>query len=277
MALTMRPLANALGIEITGIDLSRPVAAAERDAMRRALDDHLVMVVRDQVLDPDQYLTAVRLFGDTMQQHLTDLLMDSHPEIAVLDSRKTTPGPDGRVAALGSLDWHTDHTNHARPPKMTVLYAIMLPRSGGGGTKFANMQRAYAALPKAMRDELAALKTVNKIEDNAYVSAEDKKRFGAEQIHPLIRTHPVSGRKALYFHPGKTARIEGMGHDESLVFLNELLDRVIQPDVTYRHQWRVGDMLLLDNRAVLHIALDDYDHAEGRVMHRILLAGDVPN
>ena len=100
---------------------------------------------------------------------------------------------------------------------------------------------------------------------------------GAEQIHPLIRTHPVSGRKALYFHPGKTARIEGMGHDESLVFLNELLDRVIQPDVTYRHQWRVGDMLLLDNRAVLHIALDDYDHAEGRVMHRILLAGDVPN
>lgn len=275
MAFAMHPLADALGIEITGIDLSRPVSPSDRDAMRGALDDHLLMVVRDQKLDPAQYLAAVRLFGDTMEQHLSDMLMDAYPEIAVLDSRETPRGPDGRAAALGSRDWHTDHTNHARPPKITVLHAISLPREGGA-TEFANMQRAYAALPEATRAELAALKTVNKIEDHDYVTAEDKKRFGAPQIHPLVRTHPVTGRKGLYFHPGKTDRIEGMGHDESLTFLNDLLDRIIQPDVTYRHRWRVGDMLLVDNRAVLHIAIDDYDHAEGRVMHRILLAGDVP-
>jgi taurine dioxygenase len=275
MAFAMHPLADALGIEITGIDLSRPVSPSDRDAMRDALDDRLLMVVRDQKLDPAQYLAAVRLFGDTMEQHLSDMLMDAYPEIAVLDSRETPRGPDGRAAALGSRDWHTDHTNHARPPKITVLHAISLPREGGA-TAFANMQRAYAALPEATRAELAALKTVNKIEDHDYVTAEDKKRFGAPQIHPLVRTHPVTGRKGLYFHPGKTDRIEGMGHDESLAFLNDLLDRIIQPDVTYRHRWRVGDMLLVDNRAVLHIAIDDYDHAEGRVMHRILLAGDVP-
>lgn len=275
MAFAMHPLADALGIEITGIDLSRPVSPSDRDAMRGALDDHLLMVVRDQKLNPAQYLAAVRLFGDTMEQHLSDMLMDAYPEIAVLDSRETPRGPDGRAAALGSRDWHTDHTNHARPPKITVLHAISLPREGGA-TEFANMQRAYAALPEATRAELAALKTVNKIEDHDYVTAKDKKRFGAPQIHPLVRTHPVTGRKGLYFHPGKTDRIEGMGHDESLAFLDDLLDRIIQPDVTYRHRWRVGDMLLVDNRAVLHIAIDDYDHAEGRVMHRILLAGDVP-
>jgi len=275
MALTTRILANALGVEITGIDLSKPVALADRDAMRRALDDHLVMVVRNQMLDPAQYLAAARLFGDTMKQHLSDMLMDAQPEIAVLDSARTTPGPDGRTAALGSRDWHTDHTNHARPPSFTALYAISLPRSGGD-TQFANMQRAYAKLPQAMRDKLATFKTVNRIEDHDYVTAEAKARFGAPQIHPLVRVHPVSGRKGLYFHPGKTDRIKGMGHDESLAFLNELLDQIIQPDIVFRHRWRVGDMLLCDNRAVLHVAIDDYDHAEGRVMHRILLAGDVP-
>ena len=275
MALTTRPLADALGVEITGIDLSKPVAPLDRDAMRRALDDHLVMVVRGQTLDPAQYLAAVRLFGDTMEQHLSDLLMNAQPDIAGLDSARTTAGPDGRAAALGSRDWHTDHTNHARPPSFTVLYAISLPRSGGD-TQFANMQRAYAALPETMRDRLGTLKTVNRIEDHDYVTAEAKARFGVPQVHPLVRTHPVSGRKGLYFHPGKTDRIEGMGHDESLVFLNDLLDRIIQPDIVYRHRWRVGDVLLCDNRAVLHIAVDDYDHAEGRVMHRILLAGGVP-
>ncbi len=202
MAIAMHPLADALGVEVTGIDLSKLVAPSALNAMRRALDDRLVMVVRDQKLDPAQYLAAMRLFGETMEQHLSDMLMDEHPEIAVLDSRETPVGPDGRAAALGSRDWHTDHTNHARPPKVTALYAIALPKSGGG-TKFANMQRAYDALPKAMRNELAALKTVNKIEDHDYVTAADKKRFGAHQIHPLIRTHPVTGRKALYFHPGK--------------------------------------------------------------------------
>ena len=274
MALTTRPLADALGVEITGIDLSKPVAPLDRDAMRRALDDHLVMVVRGQTLDPAQYLAAVRLFGDTMEQHLSDMLMKAQPEIAVLDSARTTAGPDGRAAALGSRDWHTDHTNHARPPSFTVLYAISLPRSGGD-TQFANMQRAYAALPETMRDRLGTLKTVNRIEDHDYVTAEAKARFGVPQVHPLVRTHPVSGRKGLYFHPGKTDRIEGMGHDESLVFLNDLLDRIIQPDIVYRHRWRVGDLLIWDNRRVMH-RRNAFPADSRRIMHRTQIKGDRP-
>jgi len=268
-------LSDALGVEVTGVDLSRPVDPDDLAAMKRAHADHLVTVVRGQKLTPEQYLAAARLFGDTMPQHLSDMLMDEHPEIAVLDSRKTIAGPDGRKAATGSRAWHTDHTNHARPPKTTVLYALSLP-SSGGDTGFANMQEAYAALPEPERKALAALKTVNKIEDHDYVSAEDRAKFGAPQIHPLVRTHPDSGRKALYFHPGKTDRVGDMKPDESQNFLNDLLDKTIKPDVTYRHKWRVGDVLLCDNRAVLHLAYDDYDHAEGRVMHRIILEGEVP-
>jgi taurine dioxygenase len=275
MGLSVTPLSDALGVEVMGVDLSRPIASADLALMQRALADHLVMVVRDQRLDPAEYLAAARLFGETMAQHLSEMLMSEHPEIAVLDSATLGPGPDGRVVPLGSRDWHTDHTNHARPPKITALYAVELPPEGGD-TSFANMQAAYRALPEAERERLAAMRTVNKIEDFNYVSAADKDRFGERQIHPLVRTHPDSGKKALYFHPGKTERIEGMEPAESLAFLDELLDRVIRPEVTYRHEWRPGDLLLWDNRAVLHIAHHDYDMGAGRVMHRVILEGEVP-
>ena len=275
MPLTLTPLSDALGIEVMGVDLSRPIAPADLTLMQRALADHLVMVVRDQRLDPAEYLAALRLFGETMAQHLSDMLMAEHPEIAVLDSRTLGAGPDGRVVPLGSRDWHTDHTNHARPPKITALYAVELPPEGGD-TSFANMQSAYAALPEAERERLAAMRTVNKIEEFNYVSANDKQRFGESQVHPLVRTHPDTGRKALYFHPGKTDRIEGMEPAESLEFLNRLLERVIRPEVTYRHKWRPGDLLLCDNRAVMHLAHHDYDMDAGRVMHRVILEGEVP-
>ena len=150
MAIAITPLSDALGVEVTGADLSRPVDPADLDAMKRALADHLVMVVRGQKLTPAQYLDAVRLFGDTMQQHLTHMLMADHPEIAVLDSRETEAGSDGQLAPVGSRDWHTDHTNHARPPKITALYAVALVKAQ------ARLRRAYAALEADGRPMQAA-------------------------------------------------------------------------------------------------------------------------
>lgn len=276
MALTIRPLAEPLGVEISGVDLSEEISADDLAAMEKALRDHLVMVVRGQNLSAGQYLKAVRLFGETMEQHLSDLLMDDHPEIAVLDSREAPMGVDGRAIPLGSKDWHTDHTNHAKPPKMTAMYAVALPRSGGD-TGFANMQMAYDTLPDEEKAKLADLKTVNRIEDNAYVSDEHKRRFGAPQVHPLIRTHPETGRKAIYIHPGKTERIEGMEAAESRAFVDRLMARIIRPEISYRHQWRLGDLVIWDNRAVSHVAYRDYDHREGRIMQRVILAGDTPH
>ena len=276
MGIAISPLSDCLGAEATGIDLSKPISDNELAAIEQALTDHLLLVVRDQKLTPDQLLTALRLFGDTMEQHLSDMLMDDHPEIAVLDSRKSPVGSDGEALPLGSRDWHTDHTNHARPPKMTALYAVALPKSGGGDTGFANMQAAYEALPAARQAELAKLKTHNKIEDYAYVNPADKQRFGAVQVHPLVRVHPVTGEKAIYIHPGKTVKFDGMAPEASQAMIDELMHDVIRPDVSYRHKWRKGDLVIMDNRALLHIAHRDYDPSEGRIMHRVILTGDVP-
>lgn len=276
MTLTITPLSDALGVEATGIDLTGPVSQDDVAVLERALDENLVLVVRDQHFTPAQYLTAVRLFGDTMAQHLTDMLMKEHPEIAVLNSAETKVAPDGVFAPVGAREWHTDHTNHKRPPKYTALYAVKLPKSGGGDTGFANMQRAYAALPPDMQADLAKHTVVTKIENRAYVSAEDRAKYGKPQTHPLVRTHPATGKKALYFHPGKVRNFEGMDEAASEKFVNELLRLAIKPAVTYRHKWWPGDMVLWDNRAVLHIAHRDYDPAEGRIMHRVLIEGEAP-
>ena len=275
MSLSLKPLADALGVEVRGIDLSEPVPDEVVETLKQSLRDRLVLVVRDQNLSAEQYLSAVRLFGETMEQHLSDLLMEDHPEIAVLDSRQSPMGDDGRGVPLGSKDWHTDHTNHAKPPKMTAMYSLALPRSGGD-TGFANMHLAYEALSKAEKAQLGPMKTVNRIENNSYVSDEHKKRFGAVQVHPLIRTHPETGRKAIYIHPGKTAKIEGLDEDKSKAFVNRLMTQAIQPEITYRHQWQLGDLVIWDNRSISHVAYRDYDHKEGRIMQRVILAGDTP-
>ncbi|MEK9722526.1 MAG: TauD/TfdA family dioxygenase [Rhodospirillaceae bacterium] len=277
MALTLRPITESLGVEVTGIDLAQPISAEDKARLNAALNDKLVVVVRDQDLTPAQYLDAMSAFGDLMDQHLTKLLMPEHPHIAVLDSRKSAIGDDGKAIPIGSRDWHTDHTNHARPPKVTALYAVQLP-SLGGDTGFANMQAAYASLPEDERRELDAMTTVNVIESYTdYVADDVRSELQADpQRHPFIRTHPDTGRKAIYVHPGKLAHFDGMDHDASKVFVNDLLDRVLTPDVTYRHQWRQGDLVFWDNRATLHVAYRDYDHTQGRVMHRVILEGEVP-
>jgi taurine dioxygenase len=275
MPLTLTPLSDALGIEATGIDLSQPVAQADVEVMERALDEHLLLVVRDQSLTPDQYLAAAHLFGEIMPQHLTAMLMKDHPEIAVLDSTKTRPGPDGAVIPVGAREWHTDHTNHKRPPKYTALYGVKLPKSGGD-TGFANMQLAYDGLSDSLKADLAKHTVVTKIEDHSYVSAEDRAKYGKPQTHPLIRTHPSTGKKALYFHPGKVRQLEGMEPEESLNFLNGLLEDAVKPEMTYRHKWRRGDLVIWDNRATLHVAHRDYDPAEGRIVQRILIQGEIP-
>jgi taurine dioxygenase len=275
MPLAFAPLSDALGIEATGIDLAGPVSPDDVAALERALDEHLVLVVRGQKLTPAQYVAATRLLGETMPQHLTDMLMKDHPEIAVLNSAETKPAPDGTFAPVGAREWHTDHTNHERPPKYTALYGVKLPQSGGD-TGFANMQRAYANLAAERQADLAKHTVVTKIEDREYVSAEDRGKYGKPRRHPLVRTHPSTGKKALYFHPGKIRNIEGMDEAESMAFVNDLLKTTIKPDVTYRHKWQPGDLVIWDNRAVLHLAHRDYDPAEGRVMHRILIKGEVP-
>jgi taurine dioxygenase len=276
MALQFTNLESSFGVAVTGADLAAPVSASDVEKLQNALRDRLVMVIKNQCLTPAQYVKGMRIFGDPMHQHLSKLLMPDQPEIAVLDSRiANTKRDDGKIMPIGSRDWHTDHTNHAKPPKMTALYAIKLP-SAGGDTGFADMQTAYAGLDADEQIMLAGLRTVNTLEqDLSYVSDQTRNAL-KPQTHPFIRTHPETGKKAIYVHPGKLACFEGWDAKRSKDLLNDLLDRVLTPGVTYRHKWQLGDLVIWDNRALLHVAHTDYDPTEGRILHRVCLEGDVP-
>lgn len=280
MALKITPLSAALGAEATGVDLREPQDAATLRRLEEAILEHIVLVIRDQRFTPAEYLAAARLFGEPMRQHYSQYQMDGFPDINLLSSRDVERRPDGRPHLQGTECWHTDHTNRAEPPKLTVLFALRLP-SKGGDTSFANMRLAYKALPDDDKKAYAGLRTVNALEvfvgrSDAPTLEIDKARYAERAVHPLVRTHPENHTKALYFHPTKTECVTGMSREQSHAFIDELLERVIRPQIVYRHKWRVGDMLLCDNRSALHRAHADYDPEEGRLLHRIILKGDRP-
>jgi len=280
MALSIAPLGSALGAAAEGIDLTQTLDAATLQRLYRALLDRIVLVIRGQRFTPAQFLAAARLFGEPMRQHYSQYQLPGFELINVLSSRDAERRPDGSAYLQGTECWHTDHTNRLEPPKLTVLYALALPPTGGD-TSFANMRLAYDALDATEQRAYAALRTVNALENRAGVTTvptreTDAALFADEVEHPLVRTHPENGTKALYFHPTKTVRLTGMTPAESQDFIERLLRRAIRPEIVYRHKWRLGDMLLCDNRAALHRAHDDYDPDTGRLLHRIILKGDRP-
>jgi taurine dioxygenase len=269
-----KPMTEAIGIEVTGLDLSLPILPDTRAALRTALSEHLVMVVRDQSFTPEALLTAVGNFGPIMRQHLASLLLPGHPLIVALDSSKTKVGADGRSVAIGARDWHTDHAHQERPPNYTALSAVRLPQTGGD-TSFANMQRAYEKLSDALRDRLDNMTVITKIDDR-YSTAEDKAAHATPNRHPLVRTHPITRKRRIFVHPGMVARFDGMGLEESQTFLEELLEKAITPNIIYRHRWRQGDLVITDNRGQMHVAHQDYDLSFGRILYRVLVEGEAP-
>ncbi len=266
MALTITPLTPSIAAEVRGIDLTDPISDDVAAQLHQALADHSVLVIREQQFTPAEYLDAVQVFGEPMLQHYSQYHHEELPLIGVVSHR------NGQKPA--SM-WHTDHTNHECPPKATVLYAVSLP-SAGGNTSFASMRAAYTALPDETKQRLAGLRTVNTLDGHVEAREEDVERYGTPVTHPLIRTHPDNGTKAIYFHPTKSKTIEGMTLDESRTLLEDLLGQAIQPEVIYRHQWQLGDMVIFDNRSVMHKAHGDYDRRESRLLYRLILRGERP-
>ena len=265
--LQVKPLHPSLGAEISGIDLSKPVDEATRDALSRALAEHLVLVFPDQSLTPAQYLLASEVFGPPMRQHYSQHLMPKYPDIGLVWHR------NGQRPAER---WHTDHTNREHPPAATILYGVEIP-SAGGGTSVANMRAAYQALPAQERTRLETLRTVNSLDDDQPDTLpEDREKYGKPIVHPMVRTHPVHGSRAVYFHVTKAQCIEGMTPEASKDYMKDLLERIIQPEVVYHHAWRRGDVLVIDDRATMHRAHGDYDRSQSRVLWRIIVEGDRP-
>ena len=272
------PLSSHTGVEVRGVDLTQPMDAVLRERLNRAFVEHSVLVFRGQHLSPQQLLTAVQLFGDVFPQHNTRFALPECPQIHYISNQDFFP--DGRRYIPGE-GYHTDHSNAAEPPKATVLHAVQLPDQGGD-TQFVNMHRAYEDLPASMQQRIDGLRTMH-----VYQSRHSERKLMALSevarqsvpeavLHPLVRTHPESGRKSIYLNPIRIEGIVGMEEGEALSLLDELLTHATQRQYEYRHHWRAGDMVMWDNRCLLHKANGDYDMKQVRYLYRIMLKGDVP-
>ncbi len=286
MGLAVNPLSPALGAEITGARLARPAAEADVAVLRRALLDHLVVVVRDQALSPDDQIALSARFGVLEGHDNARFLKDGHPEILVLSNARV----NGR--AIGVPDagdaWHSDLSFKPETAMITMLQSVELP-ARGGDTEFANLYAAYDALDAATKrriEGLRAVHSINKLRNpRVEISGkrEDAAEFYAKQDarrpptrHPIVRTHPETGRKLLYVSPRFTIAVDGIDDTEGQALLDELFAHQLRPEFRYRHRWRPGDLVMWDNRAVNHRACGGYDDDDIRLMHRTTVLGDAP-
>lgn len=274
-SLDIRPVAGALGAEIAGIDLSEDLDDETIAAIRRAYLDHLVIFFRVQALAPQQFLAFARRFGAVVEYPFIRGI-DGFPEITPvvkLEHEKVN---------FGGL-WHTDTAYLECPPMGTMLIAREVPPFGGD-TLFANMHLAYESLSAGMKRLLNGFVAVNssakadvtktredRVRDAAKTDA--KREYVAE--HPVVRTHPEAGRKALYVNSGHTVCFKDMTEAESAPLLQYLFTQQQRPEFTCRFHCEVGSIAFWDNRCTLHNPINDY-HGHRRVMHRVTLAGDKP-
>jgi len=269
------PLSSALGAEINGVDLGGPLDHETIAEIRRAFLTHLVIFFHDQSLTPEQYLRFARTVGEPSEYPFVAGL-DGYPAITEVIKRE-----DERVN-FGGI-WHSDTTYLECPPMATMLYAREIPPVGGD-TLFANMIMAYESLSPGMRRVLDGLSAVNSAaKDDAAATRIDRLRERPREAgdtvtvaeHPVVRTHPETGNKALYVNPGHTVRIVGFSEAESAPILDHLYHHQARPEFTCRFRWRRDALAVWDNRTTQHYPLNDY-HGRRRVMQRITLAGDRP-
>ncbi len=271
----VRPIAGAIGAEISGVDLSAPLDHDTIAEIRRAWLDHLVIFFRDQDLPPARFLAFARRLGEPIEYPFVTGIA-GFPEITPvvkLEHEKVN---------FGGL-WHSDTTYLEIPPMGTMLIAREVP-AYGGDTLFANMYLAYETLSPGMRRLLDGLVAVNSsTKADTTKTREDRMRDGAnpaaraeyEASHPVVRTHPETGRKALYVNGGHTVRFKDMTEEESAPLLRSLFAHQTRPEFTCRFRWEKGSLAFWDNRCAQHNPINDY-HGFRRVMHRVTLAGDRP-
>ena len=267
----VRRLGQRIGAEVQGIDV-KSLDDTSFAVIYRAWLDSNVLVVRDQDLQIEDFLRYSRRFGLVLPHPSKSTRHPDYPEITLLGVNKF--GPDGAldmaIYRRGAEGWHTDGAYDQEPFKATQLYALAVP-SRGGDTHFASMYAAYEALPQPLKRRLdgrrGAFTYGGRRKATALLNEED--RDWTPVFHPIIRTHPETGRKGLYFDPGKILRIEGLDERESDEMIEELTVRMIQPEAEYRHAWRKGDIVIWDNRCSYHRAAGDYPPEEDRIHWRV--------
>ena len=273
--ITVTPIAGALGAEVGGVDLSDDLPETAIGAIRQALLDHLVIFFRDQELTPARFMAFARRFGAPVTYPFVKGL-DDFPEITPILKREED------LANFGGL-WHSDTVYQQVPPMGTILYGIEIPPYGGD-TEFANQYLAYETLSAPLRDFLDGLTAVHISGKGATQKTRDElmkqapaglKGDELTSRHPAVRSHPETGRKALYVNTAHTSHFEGMTEAESGPILEFLYRHQVKAEFTCRFRWEKGSVAFWDNRCTQHNPINDY-HGFRRFMHRITLAGDKP-
>lgn len=280
-AIELRPLSSALGAEVSGIDWAAPVDAETVAELRAALLHHHLLCLRGDPLPPSAFLAVGRLFGEPQVQLLRKHRVDDAPGVSVFDSTWNTPADKPADLRLDRRSgWHTDDSYFAEPAWITLLQAVEIP-SSGGETRFCNARAAYEELDADTRARIDGLEAVHAY-DTFRAPARAVARSAAEAadtpdvVHPLVRTHEETGAKAIYFNSNRTDRIVGLPRAESDALLDELHAHMTQDRYRYDHPWRRGDILVWDNRSVVHSVNVDFPVGEPRIHQRILLRGTKP-
>jgi taurine dioxygenase len=275
--ISVQPVGYSCGARVTGVDLARPLSEEDLATIRRAWVEHLVLVFPGQELDPHSMMRFSRNFGE-LDDYATQPF-NRHPEIneVMVLTNKRTNGQPSKTYNAGQ-NWHTDLSYTLRPAKATSVYCMEKP-SVGGDTMFANMYAAYETLSPRMQAFLDGLEGVH---DASLIEGLDKRgpevanefrRLNPLVVHPAVRVHPESGRKALYVNE-RVRTFLGLSEAESKPIVKFLCDHSVSPKFVYRHYWSIGDLVMWDNRCMVHLAVGDYDPSEIRHMIRTSGMGD---
>ncbi len=277
--LAVEPTGAGLGAVIEGVDL-RALSAAEFAELHQAWLDHAVLLIRDQHLTDADLIGFSRRFGELDWAPIQETgrrFVEGMPELYVVSNVIENGEPIGSLGA-GEAVWHTDMSYVEQPPKASALYALEIPPDGGN-TSFVNMYKVYAGLPDALRQRIGTLRVKH---DGTYnsggyvrqgVIAGDDPRLAPGALHPLVYTHPETGRPALYLGRRRNAYIEGLALADSEALLDELWAYVERPEFAWTHRWRVGDLVLWDNRCTMH-RRDAFDADARRILHRTQIKGE---
>ncbi len=277
------PCDAPVGAEIRGVDLAKGIEDATFAEIDAALSAHAVIFLRGQHITPEQQVAFSRRFGEIEINSFNKYALKENPAVLVVSNIKED-GKDIGYADAGS-HWHTDMSYTATPPRLTMLYAVEVPHKNGrplGDTWFASACAAYDDLPAAMKKKIEGKRAIHRfaakergVKKPVALTVEQIAK-NPDVIHPVARRHPVTGRKALYVRKGECIGIEGMPEDEALPLIADLSDRITRKEYIYRHQWRVGDLLMWDNALVQHWAPRDYEWPDRRLMLRTTVNGSVP-
>ena len=273
----LQPLGPVLGVEVTGVVLSEPLDNESFSVIRQALNDRCLVLIRDQELTEAEHVAFAKRFGDLQVHVLKQFLTTPYPELYVLSNKAVDGKPIGNHKE--GWNWHSDWSYYEVPCLGSVLYSREVPPEGAD-TLFASMYAAYDALDAETKSKIADLKAVHSYAGYYAKAFGDREPLSEEQkaktpdvVHPVVRTHPETGRRSLFVGEDIVKEIAGLPAAEGKALLDRLNAHAVSDDFVYRHKWRVGDVVIWDNRSTMHKATPYDDQAYFRVMHRATIKG----